>query len=178
MGKGRELEPQGAAPAETGTSDADRVLDLLERVEALPAPEAPLHLPVGASCTARIVSLRGMSAEVRLRGHKECHWVDIDGEVDPALLVQALEQGDLCLLERGPDDEEPVVVGVVHRRLPSKLSLSADVISIEGKREILLRAGTAALRLREDGDVELVGTRISAASRGLFKLVGRMLRLN
>ncbi|MEZ4311015.1 MAG: hypothetical protein R3F14_23480 [Polyangiaceae bacterium] len=43
---------------------------------------------------------------------------------------------------------------------------------------MLLRAGRAALRLREDGDVELVGSRISAASRGLFRIVGRILRLN
>mgnify|MGYP000741516851 CR=1 FL=1 len=27
-------------------------------------------------------------------------------------------------------------------------------------------------------DIEVVGSRISAASRGLFRLVGRMLRLN
>ena len=43
---------------------------------------------------------------------------------------------------------------------------------------VVLRAGRGALRLREDGDVELVGSRISTMSRGLFRIVGRVLRLN
>ena len=51
-------------------------------------------------------------------------------------------------------------------------------LTIDAAEELVLRAGRAALRLREDGDVELVGSRISAASRGLFRLVGRILRLN
>ena len=34
------------------------------------------------------------------------------------------------------------------------------------------------MRIREDGDVEIVGSRIAAMSRGLFRLVGRVLQLN
>ncbi len=56
--------------------------------------------------------------------------------------------------------------------------LSAGTVTIEGEREVMIRAGRSAIRLREDGDIEIVGSRISAASRGLFRLVGRILRLN
>jgi hypothetical protein len=70
------------------------------------------------------------------------------------------------------------IVGVIQTRSPSDIKWSANTIEIEAKRELLLRSGRAALRLREDGDVELIGSRIHAASRGLFKIVGRILRLN
>ena len=43
---------------------------------------------------------------------------------------------------------------------------------------MFLRSGRAALRMRGDGDVELVGSRIATMSRGLYRLVGRVLRLN
>lgn len=181
----RQDESPEAAPAEAaeevGAGDATAADALLDRVGISAGPLAPtewLSLPVGATCTARVLELRGRSARVALRGRPSSGWVDLDEEVDVELLARALEERDLCLLERGPEDERPVVVGVIQRRLPSSVMLSADTVTIEGQREVLLRAGSAALRLREDGDVELVGGRISAASRGLFKLVGRMLRLN
>jgi hypothetical protein len=50
-------------------------------------------------------------------------------------------------------------------------------VVLEGEREILLRSGRGAIRIREDGDIEVVGSRISAASRELFRIVGRLLRL-
>jgi hypothetical protein len=71
-----------------------------------------------------------------------------------------------------------VIVGVVQTRVPREVTLKASTITLEAEREILLRAGRSALRLREDGDVELVGSRIVTASRGLLRLVGKMLRLN
>ena len=69
-------------------------------------------------------------------------------------------------------------MGVLRSRQPEKLVLRASVIEIEAEQELLLRSGKGAMRIREDGDIEVVGSRISAASRGLFRLVGRMLRLN
>ena len=71
-----------------------------------------------------------------------------------------------------------MVVGVVQRRVPETLELRAATVIIEAEREIVLRAGRSALRIREDGDVELVGGRVLAMSRGLFRIVGRVLRLN
>jgi hypothetical protein len=43
--------------------------------------------------------------------------------------------------------------------------------------QVKFRVSVKAAAIRV-GDVELVGSRIRAASRGLFRLVGRMLRLN
>jgi uncharacterized protein YjlB len=88
-----------------------------------------------------------------------------------------MESGERVMVEA---DEEGawVVVGVLRSRVPEKLRLTGETIEIEAEREVLLRAGTGAVRIRQDGDIEIVGSRISAASRGLFRLVGRMLRLN
>jgi hypothetical protein len=76
------------------------------------------------------------------------------------------------------EGEEPLVVAVLHTRKPREIRLKAATIQIEGDEEVLLRAGRGAIRIRSDGDIEVVGSRISAASRGLFRIVGRMLRLN
>ena len=70
------------------------------------------------------------------------------------------------------------MVGVLQTRSPREIHLKAAVVHIEGDEEVLIRSGRAALRIRQDGDVEIVGSRIHAASRGLFRLVGRILRLN
>jgi hypothetical protein len=101
----------------------------------------------------------------------------IDEGVEPELLAQAAETGGTALVEmvRGQD---PVVIGLVQTRAPSKIEIKAKDIVIDAEREVLIRAGRAALRIREDGDVELVGSRILTMSRGLFRIVGRVLRLN
>ncbi len=57
-------------------------------------------------------------------------------------------------------------------------ALVPATVHIEGEREVLLRPGSGAVRVREDGDIEIMGSRIGAASRGLFRLVGRILWLN
>lgn len=113
-------------------------------------------------------SFRGTTDEV------EC---DVDDAVDLELLVRSHESGDRVLIEVDADGE-PVVVGVIQTRIPDKLEIRARQIVIDADEELVLRSGKAAMRLREDGDVELVGSRISTTSRGLFRLVGRMLRLN
>jgi hypothetical protein len=67
---------------------------------------------------------------------------------------------------------------VLQRRLPSTVQLTGQTVVIDAERELLLRAGRAAIRLRDDGDIEMVGSRIMTMSRGLFRIVGRVLRLN
>jgi hypothetical protein len=98
-------------------------------------------------------------------------------EVDPALLNQAMLDGQM-LLSEWPERGTPLVVGVVQSRPPSKVRIAAEEIELDASRELLLRSGGAALRLRAGGDVELVGSRISAVSRGMMRLIGRLLRLN
>jgi len=151
--------------------------DVLERMQAAqaPAPKAPTLAPGLRS--ARLVTLDKRRATITVRGHPAPIEADIAAEVEDALLAQALRQGDGVLVEVFEGDK-PVIVGVLQTKLPREVHLNADEIHLDAAKEIVLRAGRAALRLREDGDVELVGTRISASSRGLFRLVGRILRLN
>jgi hypothetical protein len=127
--------------------------------------------------TARLVSLEGRAAKVALRGAREEIVAHLAPEVDRELIEDAAVHKDAVLVEVG-DDGQPLIVGVVQTHRPREIHVTGEKIVIDASREVLLRAGRAALRLREDGDVELVGSRISAASRGLFRIVGRILRLN
>ena len=145
--------------------------DLLDVVDA----PVPRRQPEGMR-SATLVAVDRM-VQVRFRGRSEPVAAALAPGVDHALLRHALETGDAVLVECEPD-APPVIVGVLMTKLPRKLELKAEEIHIDAERELVLRSGRAALRMRQDGNVELVGTRISAASRGLFKLVGRMLRLN
>lgn len=154
--------------------------DLVADMVTLPATETPVKESppvVPGLRSARLVALEDRRATVTLRGRTEPVEAEIAPEVEEALLALALRNRDGVLVEVG-EGERPVVVGVLQTRLPREVHLAADEIHFEAARELVLRAGRAALRLREDGDVELVGSRISAASRGLFRLVGRILRLN
>lgn len=127
--------------------------------------------------SARLVGLSGRTASVLVRGDEQAREIGLDPDVDTSIVLEALENGERVMVE---EDEvgELVVVGVLRSRQPDKIKISASVVEIEGDREVLIRSGKGALRIREDGDIEIVGSRISAASRGLFRLVGRMLRLN
>ncbi len=127
--------------------------------------------------SAMLVAVEGRRAAIAWRGKSTPLEAEIAPEVEPELLTTALRNRDGVLVEIGAGDK-PLVVGVLQTRVPRKIHITADEIRLDATRELVLRAGRAALRLREDGDVELVGSRISAASRGLFRLVGRILRLN
>lgn len=132
---------------------------------------------------ARVVAVEGRIAEVVFRGETSRTTVALGEDVETEVVAAALKNRDPVLVERsaGPavdSEPPPVVLGVLSARRPRELHLRADTITLEAAREVLLRSGTGALRIREDGDVELVGSRILAMSRGLFRIVGRMLRLN
>jgi hypothetical protein len=128
----------------------------------------------GGLRAARLVSLDGGAALIEWRGGARVGAVVASG-LELELLEQVVEDGGMVLVEAGPP---ALVVGVLQTRRPRELKLSAGTVTIEGEHEVMIRAGRAAIRLREDGDIEIVGSRISAASRGLFRLVGRILRLN
>lgn len=138
--------------------------------------EAPEPRFVGVR-SARLIAHHGRAAVVALRGDEEPREVPLDSEVDAQIVAEALETGERVLVE-ADETGELAVVGVLRSRVPDKIVLRANVIELDAEHEVLLRSGKGALRIREDGDIELVGSRISAASRGLFRLVGKMLRLN
>ena len=144
----------------------------------LPAPAlAAPALAVPAMRTARVLRVDGLRATIALRGgHAEVE-AEIAPEVEVEVIEAARANGEAVLVEASQDGA-PVIVAALHTRRAREIHLKAETITLEGARELLLRAGRGALRIREDGDIEVVGTRISAASRGLFRIVGRILRLN
>ena len=144
---------------------------LLERV----APPAVGVAGGGGLRTARLLSVGNGVALLSWRGSDAPVGAAVAAGIEMTLLEEVVEDGGVVLVEEGP---RPLVVGVLQTRRPRELKLRAGTVTVEGEREVLIRAGRAAIRLREDGDIEIVGSRISAASRGLFRLVGRILRLN
>jgi hypothetical protein len=141
------------------------------------AVEPPPPRPFVGVRSARLVSHHGRAAVVILRGDDEPREVPLDSEVDAQIVAEALETGERVLVE-ADEEGELAVVGVLRSRVPDKIVLRADTIELDAEHEVLIRSGKGAMRIREDGDIEVVGSRISAASRGLFRLVGKMLRLN
>jgi hypothetical protein len=150
---------------------ADGAEKLLERVALAPQ----LAEGGGGLRVARILSMSSGVALIAWRGRDGSIPAVLAPGVEAELLEEVIEDGGSVLVEEGPP---PLVVGVLQTRRPREIQLRAGAVTIEGEREVLIRAGRAAIRLREDGDIEIVGSRISAASRGLFRLVGRILRLN
>jgi hypothetical protein len=168
---GRSVASSEAAPAVEATDTSDPADQLLDRVAAPPA----LVAGGGGLRVARLISVGHGAALITWRGSDARIAAVLAPGIETELLEQTIEDGGMVLVEDGPP---PFVVGVLQTRRPRKLELTAETVTIEGEREVLIRAGRAAIRLREDGDIEIVGSRISAASRGLFRLVGRILRLN
>lgn len=157
--------------------------------EFLPPPDAPSITPregaqpkatvlaAGSMRTARVARLLGRKATLTLRGQPEQVDAVVAPEVDLEVVTDAHTSGDSVLVEFC-EGELPLIVAVLQTRRPRELRLKAATIVIEGEKEILLRSGRGAIRIREDGEIEVIGSRISAASRGLFRIVGRILRLN
>jgi len=132
-----------------------------------PRPKAAgltVGLLLGVNARKAVVSVDGVEEEASLGAH-----------VDPEFLKLAMAGGEPVLMQQkagGP----LLVLGVVQGRHPSKLS--GERVEVVAETEVVVRSGKSALRLREDGVVDLIGARISASSRGLLRLVGRALRLN
>lgn len=159
-----------AVPRESGPQPHRVALeDILPR--AAPSPAA-----IPGMRTARVLRASGRKATISFRGGVQVE-AAVAPEVDPGVVTDAVQSGDSVLVEV-VEGEAPLVVGVLHTRRPRELKLKASTIHIEGEEEVLIRSGRGAVRVRADGDIEVVGSRISAASRGLFKIVGRILRLN
>ena len=152
----------------------EELADLSTAARAVPMP---VVAPVPVLRVARLMAIEGRRAGICFRGSSALLQAELAPEVEPELVARALADKEAVLVEVA-ERQPALIVGVLATRVPRAVYVKGETIHVEAEREVLLRAGRAALRLREDGDVELVGSRISAASRGLFRLVGRILRLN
>ena len=163
--------------------EPDAIERILEKVEPHPpsaqtqkSPKKQAEIAPGMRM-ARVAAMPPGKIQITFRGAREPIDAKLADGVERELVALAMKNRDGVLVEVEPGGA-PWIVGVVQTRIPRDVVIKADTIHIEAEREILLRSKTAAVRLREDGDVELVGSRILALSRGLFRLVGRVLRLN
>jgi hypothetical protein len=172
---------------------ADEITRKNEEIETTTAPSATLEAVLAATpggdteaaeaprpigtFSARLVRLTEGGALVRFRGELFDRAVRVAPEVDRTWLELAAQSGETVLVETLPTTGS-LVVGMIQTRPLTDLLLEADTITLAAKKDITLVAGRSALRLRENGHVELVGTRISQISSGVLKLVGRLLRLN
>lgn len=178
----REKDDVGAELPHEEREEGD-VEQMLERVALSERAAEPAPRRDGARMRSGTVTVYGgrgtglpASYVLTVRGGAQIE-AQLDEGVDPELVRRAAQQGDRVLAEEDFDGAA-VIVGVLQTRLPETLELKARNIVIDAEQEVTIRSGTAGMRLREDGDVELVGSRIVTMSRGLFRLVGRMLRLN
>lgn len=166
-----------AAPViiEEARAEEASIERLLDHVPA--AIDAPQQTVAPALRTARVVTVNGKEAQIAYRGRGAPVTAIIDEGVDRELVKRAMAGNEAVLVEVDPE-VGPVIVGVVQTRLPDEVEIKARKVVIDAEEELTMRAGRGAMRIREDGDVELVGSRISTMSRGLFRIVGRVLRLN
>ena len=175
-----EHEVPGAADSPAASSPGALVEQLLIHTEEAVTPSAH-EQAANASAPSispglhigSLVSVTGRSAVVALGGRQQR--ATLAAHVDTEFLAAALDAAEPVLLEyaQGPGLE---IMGVLQGRFPSRLV--GDRVLVTGESEVVVRSGKSALRLREDGVVDLIGARISASSRGLLRLVGRALRLN
>lgn len=161
--------------AEGHASPRTSVLDwLVPDIDAQPAPG--IAYPPGLHA-AELLAKDNKRAQVRLTQEPSPQWVPIADFVDDALLEHARTTRQFVLVESDGRGHLSVV-GMLQTQLPQVTRITGRTIELDASESLTLRSGRAGLRLRSDGDVEVVGSRISAASRGLLRLVGRALRLN
>jgi hypothetical protein len=148
-----EVEERVESPS--GAVDDAEVDPILDRVAA---PSA--RSPRGRTATDT-VGLRTARVE-RVEGRRA--WLSLRSRAEP-VEAEIADDVDVPLIERACASQERVEV-------------HGKEVHIRAEDQVVIRAGDAALKLQSDGDVEMIGTRILAKSRGLFRLVGRALRLN
>lgn len=176
-----------ADPVEVAEADS-RLEELLEQVADPPVSQVPVadRAPSAAQLTAlsgvamrtaRPVEIKGRSVTVKVRGVSAALSAELAPGVADELVAQAVRNGDSVVMEC-VEGMPPLVVGVLQTQIPRELTLRAKKLHLEGDEEVLIRSGRGALRIRQDGDVEMVGSRIATMSRGLYRIVGRVLRLN
>jgi len=160
-------------------STLDRVLSLVDEHTSEKRDEAPHKANAQPSAQLRVgfvESRQGMIAQVTLLGSESSESLAIAPHVDGTLIDRAVTDHSLVLL--GEWNNQSTIIGLIQTKLPDHTLISGKNIVIEASEQLTLRSGRAAIALRSDGALEMMGTRIAATSRGVFRLIGRALRLN
>jgi hypothetical protein len=102
--------------------------------------------------------------------------------VDPALLREAAATGARVVLDASADGP-PVIVGVIATRRALTVDPDGAVearvrrFSLTASEEATLAGPGAFVRLKLD-DVELYGRRVISRARELYRVLGRMVKIN
>jgi len=127
---------------------------------------------------AKLIAREGAQWRVEVAGVKRM--AGVDGGVDPALLDEAQRLGVRVVLELGSD---PLIVGCLHTRRAVTIDaddvvrLRAAAVTVEGRDEVTLKSAGAFVRLK-GAEVETYGSRVVHTARELFKVLGRMVKIN
>ena len=108
--------------------------------------------------------------------------VDVDPSVDPELLREAIRSGARVVLE--PTEAGALaVVGVLSTARVLTIDRSGAVeaqvrrIALSASEEALLAAPGAFIRAKRE-DIELYGRRVISRARELYRVLGRMVKIN
>jgi hypothetical protein len=175
--------------AETDSASAlARVLDLvdeppLDQPMRLDQPRAsteqspsPLPRSLGQMYVGFVSTRSSGTAMVRVLGATSDRTAQLAEHLEVGLVDAAIADRSLVLLVE--TSEQLLMVGLVQTKLPQDTVIRGQNIVVEADEQLTLRSGRAAIQLRSDGSLEMLGTRIAATSRGVFRLIGRALRLN
>lgn len=119
--------------------------------------------------TARLAaSLRGQWAERQRRGERDVLLL----ESSRGLVI--VDFVDDSIVEVGPSEPAPTVV-------PDKLDEASDdgeTVTLEGKKQLVLRCGKATITLTRAGKVIINGAYVSTHSSGVNRIRGGSVRIN
>jgi hypothetical protein len=142
-----------------------------------PADEAAPALAPGLTL-GRVLGRAGDGWRVAASGGE--HVVAADPSIDPALLDDAARSGARVVLEGG---RAPVIAGVLLTARPVTVDRAGSV-ELEVKRLVVTAAESALLRspgafLKVGGDeLELYANRLVSRARELYRVLGRMVKIN
>lgn len=159
------------APEKLATSSLEWLVPSSRELDA-----SDVAYPAGLH-SAELLATADKRAHVRMSQEPDPRWVAVADYVEAALLDHAITTRQRVFVEsdgRG----HLCVVGLLQTALPRVTHLAGSTVEISATESLTLRSGRAGVRLRADGDIEVIGSRIGVASRGLLRLVGRALRLN
>lgn len=94
-------------------------------------------------------------------------------------IAELRDRGDRVLASLGAGPDGTLEVLGLPAVVPDRTGhLEAERIVVDGKEEIAIRVGRAAIVLRSDGEIEILGTRIVSRARESHRLLAPMIKLN
>jgi hypothetical protein len=152
-----------------------RHVSLVPPLEAAARADAP---PAPALGLARVLGRDGDRWQVQ--GPAGAQTVAADPAIDPALLDEAARTGARVVLELGP---APVIAGLLQTARAvvidrgGAVELTVKRLAVTVAEEALLKSAGAFLKIGPQ-ELELYGQRLVSRARELYRVLGRMVKIN